>query len=72
MYQGEGIEWDSHGKKSDFKSITHKQYSDGACSNEKVSEEKKDGECFASPAAKTVPFWFRTVFVILAAVVSLH
>ena len=105
VYQGEGIEWDSHGKKSDcsdvkpflggvklvsgkcipsddgsakvmcssdHKSITHKQYSDGACSNEKVSEERKDGECFASPAAKTVPFWFRTVFVILAAVVSLH
>jgi hypothetical protein len=105
VYQGEGIEWDSHGKKSDcsdvkpflggvklvsgkcipsddgsakfvcssdHKSITHKQYSDTACSKETKSEERKDGECFASPAAKTVPFWFRTVFVILAAVVSLH
>jgi hypothetical protein len=106
VYQGEGIELDSHGKKSDcsdakpfaggvkmvsgscvkdddasekftcssdHKSITFKRYSDTACSMEDNSKEVKNGECFDfSPAAKTIPFWFRTVFVILAAVVSLH
>lgn len=47
-------------------SVTYKRYSDSKCSEETDSQSHKDGECFASPAARAVPFVFVLLTVILA------